>query len=111
MNQGDIATVPIITSSGKPKNRPVLLLKQMPPFGDWLVCGISGQLHQEVKGFDVIVLDDYPHFAATGLKNSSVIRLGYLAVVPKKDIPGIIGSIDSTILKVLLQRLVDHISK
>jgi mRNA interferase MazF len=111
MNQGDIATIPIITSSGVPKNRPVLLLKQMPPFGDWLVCGISGQLHQEVKGFDVVVLDNDPDFAATGLRNSSVIRLGYLAVVPKKDIPGIIDAIDSGTLKLLLQRLVDHLSK
>jgi mRNA interferase MazF len=83
----------------------------MPPFGDWLVCGISGQLHQEVKGFDVVVLDNDPHFVATGLRNSSVIRLGYLAVVPKKDIPGIIDAIDSGTLKLLLQRLVDHLSK
>ncbi len=111
MNQGDIATVPIVTSSGKPKNRPVLLLKQMPPFGDWLVCGISGQLHQEVKKFDVVVLDKDPGFASTGLKSSSVIRLGYLAVVPKKDIPGIIGVIENTTLKMLLQRLADHLLK
>jgi hypothetical protein len=34
-----------------------------------------------------------------------------LAVVPKKDIPGIIGAIDSGTLKLLLQRLVDHLSK
>ena len=109
MKSGDIALLPIRQADGRTKNRPILLLKQLPPFNDWLVCGISTQLHQEQKGFDFVILDTDTIFSQTGLKGSSLIRLGFLDVFPTSSIPGSIGSIDSTTLKLLLKRLANHL--
>ena len=52
MREGAIALAALPQANGPVKNRPVVLLREMPPFGDWLVCGISTQLHQRVADFD-----------------------------------------------------------
>ncbi|HKO80878.1 MAG TPA: type II toxin-antitoxin system PemK/MazF family toxin [Chitinophagaceae bacterium] len=109
MKQGDIALFSVRQANGQPKNRPVLLLKQMPPFNDWLVCGISSQLRQECKGFDYIILDTDLTYTATGLRGSSLIRLGFLDVIPQNAFPGSIGKVDETVLKLLLKRLANHL--
>jgi mRNA interferase MazF len=44
MKNGNIVLIPLPQSDGAIKRRPALLLKQMPPFNDWLLCGISTQL-------------------------------------------------------------------
>ena len=41
MKEGDIALVELIQSDGSSKLRPVLLLKILPKYNDYLVCGIS----------------------------------------------------------------------
>ena len=110
MKAGDIAIFSIQQANGQFKNRPVLLLKQMPRFNDWLVCGISSQLHQEHKGFDHVILDDDPIYPQTGLKSSSVFRLGFLDVIPKNSLPGSIGNVDLATVKLLLKRLATHLS-
>ena len=51
MKEGDVALTPLPQADGQIKNRPVILLRQMPAFGDFLVCGISTQLHQEVNPY------------------------------------------------------------
>jgi len=40
----------------------------LPPYGDWIVCAISTQLRQEVKGFDFIIDETNPDFMLSGLK-------------------------------------------
>ncbi len=55
MTEGDIALTPLPQADGRAKPRPVILLRTMPPFGDWLVCGLSTQVHQEAVGFDEII--------------------------------------------------------
>jgi mRNA interferase MazF len=55
MKEGDIVLTSILQADGQKKNRPALFLREMPPFNDLLVCGISTQIHQEVAGFDEIV--------------------------------------------------------
>ena len=66
-------------AAGKP--RPVVLLSRLPgDYDDWLICMISTQLHQAVEGFDEIVSERDLDFALSGLKLSSVIRVGRLAV-------------------------------
>lgn len=109
MQPGDIVLLSISQADGQVKNRPVLLLKKMPPFNDWLVCGISSQLKQESKGFDYVILESDSVFSQTGLKSASLIRLGFLAVFSQKSIPGSIGNIDNAILKILLKRLSNHL--
>lgn len=111
LKAGDVALMPMPQADGKLKPRPILLLKKLPPYGDWLVCGISTQLQQAAKDFDIIILDKESHFSGTGLKSSSVIRLGFLTVVPESKIPGSIGLVPSNIIKELLKRLAAHLIK
>jgi mRNA interferase MazF len=70
-----------------------------------LVCGISTQLHQYVPGFDEIIMPTDADFAASGLVAPSVIRLGFLAVVPRRNILGTIGVIAPERHQRLLQAL------
>jgi mRNA interferase MazF len=52
---GDIVLASLPQADGKTKLRPALVLKQMLPYKDLLVCGISTQINQEVLGFDEII--------------------------------------------------------
>ena len=104
-----MALLNMLQPDGSKKSRPILLLKQVRPFNDWIVCAISSQLQQEVKGFDYVILDTSSEYTATGLKQSSVIRLGMISTVSKSAIPGIIGNIPLSILQTLKKRLGAHI--
>ena len=46
MREGGIILANLQLADGSVKLRPVLLLKQLPVYNDFLVCGISTQLHQ-----------------------------------------------------------------
>jgi len=46
MKEGDVVLTPLPQADGAMKNRPAIVLRVMPPFGDRLVCGVSSQLHQ-----------------------------------------------------------------
>jgi mRNA interferase MazF len=85
--------VPLPQADGKSKHRPALVLRVMPGFGDLLVCGISTQLRRAIPGFDEVIRRDDADFAASGLLDDSVIRLGFLAVLPCNRSPGVIGAI------------------
>jgi mRNA interferase MazF len=109
MNEGDIALAPLPQADGQIKNRAVVLLRRLPPFGDFLVCGISTQLHQHVAGFDEQITAGDPEFAASGLKAASLIRLGFLAVLPDSALLGKIGSLSSARCQRLLANLCRHL--
>lgn len=109
MKESDIALTPIPQADGVIKNRPVVLLRQMPGFGDFLVCGISTQLHQVVKGFDDKISLRDTDFFDSGLKAPSIIRLGFLAVLPLRNILGTIGFISAERHYLLLSRLCKHL--
>jgi mRNA interferase MazF len=93
VKEGDIAICPLPQADGQIKNRPVVLLRQMPPFDDFLVCGISTQLQHLVAGFDEVISPVDPDYKGSGLKAASLIRLGYLAVLPAESLLGAIGSL------------------
>jgi len=105
MIEGDVALTSLPQADGLAKPRPVILLRRMPPFGDWLICGVSTQIHQRVVGFDETIEPLHPDFAHSGLKAASLIRLGFLAVLPSNQFLGIIGSISRDRHMRLLQRL------
>ena len=105
MTAGDVALTPLPQADGRTKPRPVIVLRQMPHFGDWLVCGVSTQLQQEVAGFDEIVAPAHADFRQSGLKVPSLIRLGFLAVLPSDRLLGVLGSISSERHDRLVQRL------
>ncbi len=110
MNEGDIALAPLPQADGQIKNRPVVLLHRLPPFGDFLVCGISTQLHQRVADFDEVIMTGDPEFATSGLKAASLVRLGFLAVLPEAALLGRIGAISSTRRQRLLSNLCRHLN-
>lgn len=110
MNEGDIVLTPLPQVDGLLKNRPVVALRQMPPFGDWLVCGVSTQRHQEVADFDDLIDLGDDDYAASGLKAPSLVRLGFLAVLPESRLLGAIGAIAPERHQRLLTRLCQHLS-
>ncbi len=109
MREGEIILANLAQADGTVKLRPVLLLKKLPGYNDFLVCGISTQLHQLIPNFDELIDETSNSFIQTGLRQSSIIRLGFLAVIPKNKIPGSIGRIDPTRHKNLLKRLSEHL--
>ncbi|MGH9785254.1 MAG: type II toxin-antitoxin system PemK/MazF family toxin, partial [Terriglobia bacterium] len=109
MQEGDVVLTPIPQADGRVKNRPALILREMPSHGDFLVCGISTQLHRSVPGFDEIISPTDADFASSGLVAASLIRLSFLAVLPRKDIAGTIGSIAPKRQGRLLEALSNHL--
>jgi mRNA interferase MazF len=105
MKQGDVVLTPVPQADGVIKNRPAIFLRELPPYRDLLVCGVSTQLHQQVKGFDEIVQSSDPDFGSSGLRSASLIRLGFLAVLPRSGVIGSIGSLSSQRHKRLLKTL------
>jgi mRNA interferase MazF len=111
MKEGDVILTPVPQANGVVKNRPAIILRELPPYQDFLVCGVSTQLHQKVEEFDEIIAPAEPDFSSSGLKSESLIRLGFLAVLPRSSIIGAIGSISSERHKRLLKTLSDYLIK
>jgi mRNA interferase MazF len=109
MQEGDVVLTPVPQADGTVKNRPAIVLREMPVYRDVLVCGVSTQLHQYVQGFDDLISPADADFAASGLVAPSVIRLGFLAVVPRRSILGTIGTIAPERHKRLLQALSNYL--
>ena len=109
MQEADIVLALLPQSDGSLKRRPALILREMPPFKDFLVCGISTQLRHEVKDFDEIIENSDSDFKQSGLVSDSLIRLGFLTVLPRSEIIGSIGSISEKRHKKLLQNLSDYL--
>lgn len=110
MKAGDI-TLAKIPQDISGKLRPVLLLKQMPKYNDFLVCAITSQLHQYVPDFHLIIDQASTSFKHTGLKSSSVIRLGSLAVLPVANLAGSIGYLETVFYQRLINNLTSYLSK
>lgn len=109
MNEGQVILIPLPQSDGKVKNRPAIILREMPSYGDFLVCGVSTQLRQCVDGFDDLITRNDHDFASSGLITDSLVRLGFLAIMPSKRIMGSIGAISAERHSRLLARLSDYL--
>ncbi len=109
MKEGDVVLAPVPQADGRIKNRPVIILREMLPYHDLLVCGVSTQLHHYVKDFDEIISPSDTDFRLSGLLSVSLIRLGFLALLPRKNIAGSIGAISSERHERLLRRLSDYL--
>lgn len=94
------------------KLRPALLLGKLPgEYDDWLICMISSQTRQHIAGFDEIVKDSDEDFKPSGLKVTSVIRVGRLAVVSGEILLGAIGEISSERLNRVKKNLSNWLSE
>lgn len=109
MKEGDIVLTQLPQSDGVVKNRPVLLLRKMPVFGDFLVSGISTQLHQEIENFDERIKLNDADFLTSGLKAPSIVRLSFLAVLPAYKTLGAIGFISTERHHRLLKNLSSYL--
>jgi len=109
MKEGEVILIPIPQADGRIKHRPVIILRELPRYSDYLVCGVSSKLSQYVKDFDEIISPADPDFVTSGLITASVIRLGFLAVLPHKSIAGAIGEISSKRHLRLLKTLSDYL--
>ena len=103
--QAEIVLVALPQADGQVKPRPALVLREMPPFKDVLLAGISSQLRQEVLGFDEILRVDEADFRSSGLRVASVIRLGFLTVLPRDKVLGTLGYLTAERHRALLLRL------
>lgn len=110
MREGAIVLLSLAQADATVKPRPAVALRQLPGFGDWLVCGISTQLHQCVTGFDETMASSDADFASSGLVRPSLIRLGFLQAVPLRKIMGRIGSISPDRHRRLLANLARHLT-
>ena len=111
MKEGDVVVIPLPQADGQVKSRPAIILREMPPFRDVLICGVSTRLQQVVKDFDEVISRSDADFGASGLREESLIRLGFLVVIPRSKIVGSIGSISSERHKRLLQKLSEYLAQ
>ena len=109
MIEGDVALGRLTQADQLANLRPVILLRQLPPFGDWLVCGVSSQLHQKVANFDEVIEPGHPDYALSGIKGASLIRLGFFTALPVSQLAGRIGSISHERHTRLLEKLSIHL--
>lgn len=111
MKEGDVILTPLPQADGIVKNRPALFLRELPLWGDVLVCGISTQLRQFASNFDDMISRADTDFSASGLVADSVVRLGFLAVLPRTRILGAIGSVSPERHARLLERLAAYLTE
>ena len=109
MKEGDVILVMLPQADGQQKRRPAVVLRVLPPFGDFLVCGISSQLRHQVAGLDELILSRDADFAASGLQSDSLIRLGYVSVFTRNQIVGSIGEISPARHGRLLRQLAEFL--
>lgn len=105
MKAGDVVRVALPQSDGQHKLRPAVLVTSFPPYGDWLVVGISGSLGLEVEGLDIRIGYGHPSYGSARLGFPGLIRLSHAHVVPKGWIEGVMGTLDTATLRSLRERL------
>jgi mRNA interferase MazF len=94
------------------KLRPALLVAKLPgAYDDWLTCMISSQIHHYVEGFDELVQENDEDYGQSGLKTTSVIRVGRLAVVSGEILLGAVGQVSAERLRRIKQHLSDWLLK
>jgi mRNA interferase MazF len=110
MKEGDVALAVLPQADQRAKNRPVIVLREMPLHRDVLVCGISTQIQRRIAQLDQIISSADPDFKGSGLISDSLIRLGFLAVLPRTRIVGSIGAVSPDRHRSLLQALAGYLT-
>ncbi|MEP7011327.1 MAG: type II toxin-antitoxin system PemK/MazF family toxin [Acidobacteriota bacterium] len=95
MREGNVAIAALPQVDGEKKNRPILLLREMPRHQDFLVCGISSRLLRRIPGFDELIVPADADFRSSGLLSPSLFRLDFLNVLHRTKIIGSIGSVST----------------
>ena len=96
------------TDQQEGKLRPALLIRRVPgQYDDWLVCMITSRLEHVIVGFDEVVRPGDVDFDKSGLRVTSLLRIGRLAVVNKDVLVGQIGEIDAARLLRIKRKLAE----
>ncbi len=109
MKTGNVCLAALQQADGQMKPRPVIVLRSVPPYNDLLVCAVSSKLGHLQAGLDEIIGERDEDFRDSGLKVSSLVRLGLLATLPGKAIMGALGNISDERLLRLRKRLAKFI--
>ncbi len=109
MNEGQVILIAMPQSDDRDKRRPALVLRRMPGFNDLLVCGISSRLSRAIPDFDMVLSSGSDDYMQSGLVTDSVVRLGYLTVIPSSKASGAIGSVSRSTHRMLIERLCDYL--
>ena len=110
MRERDVILVYVKDAQGQLKLRPAVCLRQLPHnYHAFIACGLTTQLQYCVEGFDEIVTpqDDY----LERLRETSVIRLGFLSQIQIDEMVGHIGSISEERHKRLLKKLSEYLKE
>lgn len=108
--EGAVVLVPFpqVEIDAPGKIRPAVVIRRLPGgYDDWLICMVSSRVAQSLDGFDEVVSDDEPDFAASGLKVTSVIRIARLAVCHGATLLGSIGRINDGRLHRVRRRIAE----
>lgn len=111
MKDGDICKVGLPQPDGSVKDRPVILIKEVPPFNDWMVAAVTSRLRNMNPSLDYLIEDTSPGFKNTGLKKTSLIRLGLINTINFRLIKGVIGELPYGVLTKLKSNLSQFIMK
>ena len=93
MRPGDVLLTSLPQADGRAKDRPVLCLCTVPPFQDFLVCGITTQTAARADDLDEMIAENDEYFGTSGLKSTSLVRTAFLALPPQSRFKGRIGFI------------------
>ena len=82
MKEGDLVIVPMPQADGMIKDRPAIILREMPRFRDMLVCGVTTKLRNAAEGLDELISPGDSDFAASGqarVPRQAWVRSGFVA--------------------------------
>lgn len=89
------------------KQRPSLVLYTKPR--QMVVAYISSKIPVTLDSVDVLIMQCHPSFGNTGLRYSSVLKLGVLATIPFEKVINWRGSIDDVLRAEINAKLIAHI--
>jgi mRNA interferase MazF len=93
------------TDLSSAKLRPVVVLAPVPgPHDDYLVAFVSSQLQQAIPGVDVAVDVATAGFESTGLKVSSLIRVGKIATLARSIFVGRLGELPHAVMQLVIDK-------
>jgi mRNA interferase MazF len=109
MKSGDIVLIRFPQADLKQgKLRPALVIAIAPGrHPDLLLALVSSRIDQSTAGFDEIIDVADSDYIATGLKVTSIVRLGRLASVESSVVNACLGSISNERLILIKNRLID----
>ena len=111
METGSVIKVAFPQADGKIKFRPAIILAKLPPFNDWIVCGISSKINLEVEGLDIVINKNHSDFKLWGLPYPGIIRAGFIVTIPENMINGVIGNISNETRNQLIKNITDYLLK